>query len=675
MSLQSRLMALIVTLICVVVLVVSFVLTSTSLQLTSKQTENDGMTLAQLLSRSAGVMDKVPEDVEQMLSDQMVLSSVFISVLAKSTQDKGSGGILTVQDYLKKIVDDSSISFINITDTSGKVVFSTQENKVGTLFSNVEEKYVKAFQDVLSGKNVSYVSPPIEDDRFSQSKIAATRLLDGSGVVQVGYDFKLVEDIKKRLGYQKLAEVIAKNKPVQSVWILDKNMNTIATSEQRSEFSKASLSEKDLDYVEKVLSSTNAFSFFSKDVLNVLAPIFGKDNTIAGATLIRLDTKSFTDGLTHQIRYAVIIALLSVFLGVVASYYLSRSITSPVQQLIYAASSVETGKFDPDDLDDIGEREDEIGLLSRVFQRMGREVGQRAERLDALVTVRTKDLQSKTRDVERALEQLKATQTQLVAKEKLASLGQLTSGIAHELKNPLNFVINFAKMNMELAKELGEIIETQKKNIDEKEVSYVEDLLKDLTGNSDIISNHGKHAEKIIESMIQHSHSGSTERQDVSYFDFMAKNVKLLEPVLQSKNHDFAFALTIDYDAKDDIELNIMPQEIKRVLQYLLDNAFDAIFERSQSGEAGYKPEISVKMWKDKKQTYVAIHDNGAGIPEENLNKVFNPFFTTKPTRKGNTGMGLSLSYDIIAQQHNGNIALESKVGEGSTFTVSIPLS
>lgn len=674
MSLQSRLMALIVTLICVVVFVVSFVLTSTSLQLTSKQTESDGMTLAQLLSRSAGVMDKVPEDVEQMLSDQMVLSAVFISVLTKSTQDKGIGGIANVQEHLKKIVDDTNISFINITDASGKVVFSTQDNKVGTLFNDVEEKYVKAFQAVLQGKNVSYISPPIEDERFSESKIAAIRLLDGNGVVQVGYDFKLVEDIKKRLGYQKLAEVIAKNEQVQSVWILDKNMNTIATSEQTSSFSKASLSEKDLDYIEKVISSTNAFSFFSKEGLNVLAPIFGKDNTIAGATLIRLDTKSFTEGLTYQVRYAVIIALLSVLLGIIASYYLSKSITSPVQQLIYAASNVETGKFDPDDLDDIGEREDEIGLLSRVFQRMGSEVGQRAERLDALVTVRTKDLQSKTRDVERALEQLKATQTQLVAKEKLASLGQLTSGIAHELKNPLNFVINFAKMNMELAKELGEIIETQKKNIDEKEVSYVEDLLKDLTGNSDIISNHGKHAEKIIESMIQHSHGGSTERQDVSYFDFMAKNMKLLEPVLQSKNHDFSFALTINYDAKDDVELNIMPQEVKRVLQYLLDNAFDAIFERSQSGEEGYKPEISVKMWKDKKHAYVAIHDNGVGIPEENMNKVFNPFFTTKPTRKGNTGMGLSLSYDIIAQQHNGNIGLESKVGEGSTFTIAIPL-
>lgn len=665
-------MALIVTLICVVVFIVSTVLTLTSRNLTSNQTEQDGMTLAQLLSRSAGVMDKVPEDVEALLSDQMMTSSIFVAILMQQSSE-GSGKIENLQTHLKKLVDTTNLAFVNVTDGEGKVIFATEPQKIGSLFGGIDEQYYPAFQSVLDGKTKQYISPGIEDERLVQTKQAVIPLMHKKGLVQLGYEFKVVEDIKKRLGFQKLAEVLAQNEQVNAVWILDKSMNTLATSEIASGFSTVSLSEKDLDYVEKVIVSGEAFSFFAGDILNVMAPVFGKDGSVAGATLLRLSTATFADSLKSQVKYSMIIAMLSLLMGAVASYYLSKSITSPVNQLIHAAATVESGKFDPDDLEDIAAREDEIGLLSRVFQKMGTEVGQRAERLDALVTVKTKDLQAKTRDVERALEQLKSTQTQLVAKEKLASLGQLTSGIAHELKNPLNFVINFAKLNMDLAKELGEIISAQKEHIDQKEVAYVEELLKDFSGNSDIISNHGRHAEKIIESMIQHSHSGGSEKQELQYFDFMTKNIRLLEPVLQAKNHDFDFKLVIDGDLKNDVTLTIIPQEVKRVLNYLLDNAFDAIFEKSQGKIEGYIPEIHVKMWADTKNTHVAIHDNGIGIEEENLSKIFNPFFTTKPTRKGNTGMGLSLSYDIIAQQHNGNISVESTLGEGSTFTIVIP--
>jgi two-component system NtrC family sensor kinase len=273
---------------------------------------------------------------------------------------------------------------------------------------------------------------------------------------------------------------------------------------------------------------------------------------------------------------------------------------------------------------------------------------------------------------EAAYRDLKAAQASLIQAEKMASLGQLTAGIAHEIKNPLNFVNNFAGLSIELLDELKETATPVLAALDDEKRAEIDETMEMLTGNLEKIAEHGRRADNIVKSMLEHSRGSSGERRSVDLNGLIEEALNLAYHGGRAQDQNFNVTLEREYAAAlPPIEL--APQDITRVCLNLFTNGFYATTKRQREGGApSFKPTLKVLTRDLGDAVEVRIRDNGVGIPPEIKDKLFQPFFTTKPTGEG-TGLGLSISYDIVTQQHGGTITVDSRVGEYTEFTIRLP--
>ncbi|HEY5408962.1 MAG TPA: two-component regulator propeller domain-containing protein, partial [Ginsengibacter sp.] len=271
----------------------------------------------------------------------------------------------------------------------------------------------------------------------------------------------------------------------------------------------------------------------------------------------------------------------------------------------------------------------------------------------------------RTEQLKRSLEELKSTQAQLIQSEKMASLGELTAGIAHEIQNPLNFVNNFSEVNTELITELEE--EADKGNIDE-----VKAIANDIKANEEKINHHGKRADAIVKNMLQHSRSSTGVKEPTDINALADEYLRLSYHGMRAKDKTFNANMQTNFDNGIG-KINIIPQDIGRVLLNLFNNAFYAVNEKKKNADETYQPTVIVQTKKIDNNIEIRVSDNGNGIPQKVVDKIFQPFFTTKPTGEG-TGLGLSLSYDII-KAHGGEIKVETKENEGTTFIIQLPIN
>ncbi len=302
-------------------------------------------------------------------------------------------------------------------------------------------------------------------------------------------------------------------------------------------------------------------------------------------------------------------------------------------------------------------------VVGYVFVR-AESLRQKNKLLEEKVASRTEELKTKTFDLESSLNDLKSTQAQLIQSEKMASLGELTAGIAHEIQNPLNFVNNFSEVSNELIDEMND--ELNKGDIEEaKFISF------DIKQNLEKINHHGKRADAIVKGMLQHSRSSNSTKEPTNINKLADEYLRLAYHGLRAKDKSFNATLNTDFDESIG-NINIIPQDIGRVILNLITNAFYATNEKMKSGIEGYEPTVSVSTKKEGDKVEIKVADNGNGIPQKVLDKIFQPFFTTKPTGQG-TGLGLSLSYDIV-KAHGGDLKVETKEGEGSEFIIQLPI-
>ena len=288
-----------------------------------------------------------------------------------------------------------------------------------------------------------------------------------------------------------------------------------------------------------------------------------------------------------------------------------------------------------------------------------RAIKQKNKQLEETVERRTSELKN-------SLDELKSTQKQLIKQEKMASLGELTAGIAHEIQNPLNFVNNFSDVSTELVDEMN--IEIDKGNTED-----AKQIAQDLKQNLEKINHHGKRAGDIVKSMLQHSRSSSGVKEPTDINALAEEYLRLAYHGLRAKDKTFNATMKTDFDQSIG-NINIIPQDIGRVILNLITNAFYVVNEKNAStSSAGqsYEPTVSVSTKKNGNNVLISVKDNGNGIPQKVLDKIFQPFFTTKPTGQG-TGLGLSLSYDIVIA-HGGELKVETKEGEGSEFVIQLP--
>jgi signal transduction histidine kinase len=282
------------------------------------------------------------------------------------------------------------------------------------------------------------------------------------------------------------------------------------------------------------------------------------------------------------------------------------------------------------------------------------------------------DLQKKSAVIEEAnktltqtLNELKATQAQLIQSEKMASLGELTAGIAHEIQNPLNFVNNFSEVS-------NELIDEMKEQLDKGNTEDANAIAKEVKMSLEKINFHGKRADAIVKSMLQHSRTSSNKKEPTDINALADEYLRLAYHGLRAKDKSFNAAIKTDYDENIGL-IKIISQDIGRVILNLITNAFYAVMEKKTLIPEGYEPTVTVSTKKIDNKIVVEVKDNGTGIPQKALDKIFQPFFTTKPTGQG-TGLGLSLSYDIVTKGHGGELKVETREGEYTMFSIILSL-
>jgi len=288
--------------------------------------------------------------------------------------------------------------------------------------------------------------------------------------------------------------------------------------------------------------------------------------------------------------------------------------------------------------------------------------------LEVQVAERTAELSKQKEELQHALLELKSTQSQLIQSEKMASLGELTAGIAHEIQNPLNFVNNFSEVSTELVDEMKEEL-----SVGNQQLAI--EIANDLKQNLEKINHHGKRAGDIVKGMLQHSRSSSGFKEPTNINSLADEYLRLAYHGLRAKDKSFNATMKTDFDETIG-NINVVPQDMGRVILNLITNAFYVVNEkktlRQAQGDNGYEPTVSISTKKEDNKVLISVNDNGNGIPDKIKEKIFQPFFTTKPTGQG-TGLGLSLSYDIV-KAHGGELKVETKEGEGSEFIIQLHL-
>jgi signal transduction histidine kinase len=354
---------------------------------------------------------------------------------------------------------------------------------------------------------------------------------------------------------------------------------------------------------------------------------------------------------------------LAVALGLTA--LIVRSITVPLKKLEGSMAAITRGELD---VQIPRASAHEIGAMTRTLGMLRDSL---IERDHLELERRRADSEMRTaRDAaEVALRELKAAQANLIQAEKMASLGQLTAGIAHEIKNPLNFVNNFSAVSAELIYELQEALRGA--DLDGSLRAEIGEITDTLRGNLDKIVQHGKRADSIVKNMLLHSREGSGKRQSVDLNSLVAESLNLAYHGARAESQEFKIRLDQSLDPAAG-EVDLFPQEITRVLLNLISNGFYAAMKRKAEMKDGYEPTLAAATRDLGDRVEIRIRDNGSGIAPEVKEKMFNPFFTTKPPGEG-TGLGLSLSYDIIVKQHAGSIEVDTRPGGFTEFRVILP--
>jgi signal transduction histidine kinase len=380
-------------------------------------------------------------------------------------------------------------------------------------------------------------------------------------------------------------------------------------------------------------------------------------SAMPGAVMLGFSTAGINESQKKIFRTSLLISLAIFLIGLLIGVWLSRKLSAPVLALRHASRRIAKGDLTPADLQ---YPKDEIGDLARAFNTMVTELSHSREELHTA----NKELSKTNADLSATLENLKAAQDQLIQAEKMASLGELTAGIAHEIQNPLNFINNFSDVNMELLEELEALVGAQAPE-------EVLSCLAEIKTNEQKVLHHGKRADTIVKSMLLHSRVSTGKKEPTDINALAGEYLRLSYHGLRAKEKEFV----AHYDTAFDEGIGkicIVQQDIGRVLLNLFNNAFYAVNEKRRLPNGNYEPVVSVQTRKAGKGVEIVVRDNGTGISQKVLDKIYQPFFTTKPTGSG-TGLGLSLSYDIIKKGHNGEIRVETQEGEGTAFVIFLP--
>ncbi|MGH7095519.1 MAG: sensor histidine kinase [Stellaceae bacterium] len=479
-------------------------------------------------------------------------------------------------------------------------------------------------------------------------------------------------------------------------WITDFAVTQLVRSQENADAAKALLAADlktiapfDPNGVAAIASEVGILS----SVTHKAADAYSSDDSAEGSALmaqaqghiLKIDREidKIVDGLEQRalvqrdasmhrakaaVEFSVVGGIIALAVAVSLTALIVRSINRPLRRLERSMAAITRGELD---VSIPPATRDEIGDMAKTLEMLRNSLVER-ERLESERKQAEAEIRSARDAAETALSELKTMQASLIHAEKMASLGQLTAGIAHEIKNPLNFVNNFAGLSVELLDELKVQVATAIETIDKGDRVEIDETIDTLTGNLDKIVEHGGRADNIVKSMLAHSRGGIGERQGVDLNALVDEALNLAYHGARAQDQSFNITLEREFD-RSLAPIELAPQEMTRVFLNLIGNGFYAAHKREMANsDPTYRPTLYVATREAEGAVEIAVRDNGTGIPADIRDKLFHPFFTTKPTGEG-TGLGLSISYDIVTQQHGGTIVVASEEGAYTEFTVRLP--
>jgi signal transduction histidine kinase len=423
--------------------------------------------------------------------------------------------------------------------------------------------------------------------------------------------------------------------------------------------------------------------------MDVSAPILGGR---AGIVHVGMNRNAITSRIWNSIGEILAILAVVFAVNVALAYAVMRRISLPLLALGDHAAAPATQGFATTpptqrQVESIGETsQDEVGQLARSYLTMQKtlhdylaqieksraELEEYSQTLEHKVEDRTKEITEKNSELQSAMENLRAAQEQVVTQEKLASLGGLTAGIAHEIKNPLNFVNNFSELSLDLIRELRDEIAKVPDRFDPETTKFVQELLGDLEQNARKVNEHGKRADSIVKNMLLMSRGARGERRPTDINSLLDEYMGLAYHAFRAKDPSFNITIEKDYDSSIGM-IYIVPQDISRVFLNILNNGCYSAYDKKRDLGESFSPTVRIQSKNLGNVCEIRIRDNGKGIPQAILTKVFDPFFTTKPAGEG-TGLGLSLSFETVVRDHKGELRVETEEGGFAEFIIRLPM-
>jgi len=604
----------------------------------------------------------------------------------------------------------SNISYVNFANTAGQFVGVGRENN-GVLYLEVvntthPEEFYRYSLDSQGNRGKFLLAEsynPLQDDWYTDAVAAGKPIWsaiyqwdDRPEIFSISSSYPVYDQANQLVGVIGVDHILSQTSeflqnlrmsPDGRVFVLERNGLIVASSTPGQSYVQRNNSFQRLNALESQDKLIQASTQYLVDRFGDLKQIqmeqllnfqlngerqflqispwrdeFGLDWLV----VIAVPESDFMGQINLNTRTTIGLCLLALLLAVAIAIFTARWVTQPILRLNVAAKDIAQGKWNrPVAV----ERGDELGELAASFNEMANQLK------DAFGTLEQK-VEERTQELSETLEQLKTTQAKIIAQEKLASLGALTAGIAHEIKNPLNFINNFSELSIELTAELLQEIQGYKDSLKQNQSSaaqqdYIEELLADLSQNAEKIAEHGKRADKIVRGMLMHSRGESTDRQLTDINALLIEATNLAYHGMRAQ--DTAFNLTIKTELDDRlVPIYVVASDVSRVFLNIINNACYATHVKSRSVTTDYSPLLVIRTIDLLDQIKIQIRDNGPGITPEVQQRIFEPFFTTKPTGEG-TGLGLSMSYDIIVQEHQGTLDVATKIDHYTEFIIKLP--
>jgi two-component system NtrC family sensor kinase len=552
-------------------------------------------------------------------------------------------------DALRLLRQVPAITEISQLDATGKERLRVSRLAMDVIGSNTDYSQEPKFKEAVSNK--VYYGPVYfrrESEPYMTLAINGTRKDAGVSVAEV--NLKLIWDVVSqiRVGQKGQAYVVDD----QGRLIAHPDISLVLRNTDMSKLEQVRAasagSTEDIDVTEPVQNIQG------QSVLTAHAPV----PKLGWQVFVELPAEEANAPLYAAVKRLALILLAALIFAILAGMFLARRMVGPIRELQIGAARIGSG--------DLSHRlsvktGDELETLADQFNEMAKRLEESYAGLEQKVAQRTAELS-------KSLHELRTAQDRLVQTEKLASLGQLTAGIAHEIKNPLNFVNNFSAISSELLDELQGAVKQAK--LEPAVAAEVVDLAEMLRGNLEKIVQHGKRADSIVKNMLLHSRAGAGEHRPANINSIVEESLNLAYHGARAEKPGFNITLDKSYDTTAG-EIDLFPQEMTRVFLNLISNGFYAATNRNDAVN-GFEPRLFVATKNMGDRVEIRIRDNGAGISPEVRDKMFNPFFTTKPAGEG-TGLGLSISHDIIVKQHAGTIEVDTNPDEFTEFRITLP--